>query len=151
MDSTLRCWIYHIVGSKPGDLKSHLLGSSLTKNDLLYLRDVKLNDLGTSTPIHLQVLGKVKEKRGKDGQSCFEEVVTAVANQTLNKHTSMKCLRTDDLAALLSKYGFREDVLQVRYCSMQPMCSQRIHAGASSSNLSLSRTLKRKTLRATLW
>ena len=39
-----------------------------------------------------------------------------------------------------------------KYFSIQAMCSQGIHAGASSLTLSLSRNLKRKkTFTATLW
>ena len=111
MNPTLRCWIYHIIGSKPGDLDSHVLGSSMTKKDLLNLRDRELKDLAEEA--HLEALNKVYEKLGKDGQSCFKDVVTVVANQTLNKHASMECLRTDDLAPLLPKYHFEENVLQV--------------------------------------
>eukprot|EP01138_Halocafeteria_seosinensis_P003513 gb/GECG01003591.1/.p1 GENE.gb/GECG01003591.1/~~gb/GECG01003591.1/.p1 ORF type:complete len:299 (+),score=28.61 gb/GECG01003591.1/:1-897(+) len=98
------CWIWHVVGGKPGDLKKlvpSVSAEELTKADVEYLRDVTLREIVEDAYKEAQ-----KSLGDNAKRNCFEDVLLALSDHTRGIRNGTvgqeKCLRDRELKRVLN-------------------------------------------------
>eukprot|EP01138_Halocafeteria_seosinensis_P014190 gb/GECG01014489.1/.p1 GENE.gb/GECG01014489.1/~~gb/GECG01014489.1/.p1 ORF type:complete len:461 (+),score=44.15 gb/GECG01014489.1/:1-1383(+) len=115
IENPVACWIWHVVGGKPGDLETIVPnanpGKEVTKADIVSLRNVKLRKVVETAYAEARAsLGDVFKK------TCFDAVLVELSDHSRGirngKVSPEKCLRNIDVERVVTRAGCDIDVLR---------------------------------------
>jgi hypothetical protein len=115
IENPVACWIWHVVGGKPGDLQTTVpnanAGKEVTKADIISLRNVELREaVETAYTEALASLGDDAK------EACFDAVLVELSDHTRGIRNGTvspeKCLRNDELERVVTRAGCDIDVLR---------------------------------------